>query len=871
MWSISRHKVVVMLLDLEELEILPTNKIEGFSQRIKKMIPSLMQHHCSEGREGGFFERVDRGTWIGHVMEHIALEIQTLAGMHCGFGQTRGAGRPGLYHVVFSYVEEKAGLYAAEAAFRKAMALAKNKTYEVESDIRVLKEIYLSEKPGPSTDSIIKEAERRNIPVYPIKQGNYIQLGMGKNQQLIQATTTSRTSSMAVELACDKERCKLMLENRGIPVARGSMVYTKFELKKAIHEIGFPLVTKPNNGNQGNGTTTNIQHWEAALKGFEAAYVYSSGVMVEKFVHGSDYRLLVVNKKFVAAAKRTAAMITGDGLSTVQQLIDQINSHPFRGQGHGNILTRITVDTHTREFLQEKGYDLHTILQNGEKVYLKRTANLSTGGTAEDVTDLVHPANIALAERIALIVGLDICGIDIIAPCVSVPFIDNGGVVIEVNAAPGFRMHLSPSTGQPHNVAKPVVDMLFPEEKQARIPIVAVTGTNGKTTTTRLIAHFARQAGNTVGCTTSDGVYIDGHLVKEGDCTGPVSTEMVLQDPAVDFAVLECARGGILKSGLRFSQHDIGIVTNITSDHLGLNEIHTLEDLARVKSVVVEAVKPTGYAILNADDEITYKLKNGVKCKVALFSLNADNQKIIRHCAEGGMAAVQEGGYVILFIGSEKRKVEAVKNIPLTFGGKASFMTENVLAGVLAGYLSGFSLPQIKHGLNTFLPSSAQTPGRMNLFKFADFEVMIDYAHNPAGLKAIGKFLNNIMATSKVGVIAGVGDRRDEDIRELGRVAAEIFDEIIIRNDKTPRDRKASEINELLMQGIQSDGRERKVRLVSAEQDSIHYVIKFARPGSFIVICSEAVSSSLKLLASLQSEEIKTETFSRVSMMDDHW
>ncbi len=856
-WSISRHNLVVMLLDIEKFEQLPTDKIKGFHNRLRDTIPTLHDHHCSEGRAGGFLDRVKWGTWLGHVVEHIAIEIQSLAGMYCSFGQTRSAGKQGLYHVVFGYTEEEAGLYAAKAAVRIASALAYNHDPQLQYEVDTLKEIYLDYKLGPSTQSIVEEARHQNIPVYRYPGQSVVQLGIGKNMQQIKATITSKTSNIAVDLACDKERCKKRLENRGIPVATGRVIYSKVELKKAIHELGFPLVTKPNNGNQGKGATINITTWAEALKGFEHAYQYSSKVIVEKFICGSDYRLLVVDNKFVAAAKRTPAMIVGDGQKTIEQLIDHVNQEPTRGRGHENILTQIEVDAVTRDILQEKGYSLDAVLPIDEKLYLKKTANLSTGGTAEDVTDLVHPFNITLAERISKVVGLDICGIDVMATSLTVPLPESGGAVIEVNAAPGFRMHLSPAVGQPRNVAKAVVDMLFPKGKTPRIPVVAITGTNGKTTTTRLIAHLAQIAQKSVGCTTSDGVYIQGEMVEEGDCTGPLSTDMVLQDPVVDFAVLECARGGILKSGLRFSHHDIGIVTNISADHLGLNGVDTLQDLARVKSVVVESVRPGGYAILNADDDLTYQLKNQVSCNVALFSLDAQRERITAHLKRGGMAAVLEDGYVALYIRNKKRKIEAVKNIPLTFEGKAPFMIENVLAAVLAGYLSGFSFSEIKEGLQTFIPSSAQTPGRMNIYDMGDFKVMIDYAHNPAGLMALGKYLNNITSSVKIGVIAGVGDRRDEDIVELGRVAAQIFDEIIIRNDKTLRGRKAQEITDLLLQGIFAHDPNKIVNHIATESDAMNHAVKNAEPGAFIVMCSEKVPKTLKLMEEIKAERKK--------------
>lgn len=856
-WSIRRHKLIVMRLDLEDLENRPTNTIDGFADRLKNMFPSMYAHRCSPGVPGGFFQRVEEGTWMGHVIEHIALEIQTLAGMNCGFGRTRQTSAPGVYNVVFNYWEAKAGIYAAKAAVNIALALIDNIPYQLEEDIQRLREIREEERLGPSTGSIVEEAIKRNIPFIRLNGRSLVQLGYGINQKRIQATVASSTSSIAVEIACDKEDTKLLLESAQIPVPKGKICVDLEDLELAVSRIGYPLVTKPINGNHGKGATTNLNNWEELLAGFDAAKQYSRSVIVEKFITGYDHRILVINYKFVAAAKRTPACVTGDGKHSIRELIDIVNSDPRRGYGHEKVLTTIKVDKFTQQILDDKGFTLDTVLTPGYELLLKPTANISTGGTAEDITDHVHPSNVFLCERIARIIGLDICGIDIMAPDLSTPITENGGAVLEVNAAPGFRMHLEPTEGLPRNVAEPVIDMLYPPGSSARIPIIAVSGTNGKTTTTRLMAHVCKQVGYKVGYTTTDGVYIQNEMMMKGDCTGPVSAEFVLKDPTVDFAVLECARGGILRAGLGFHHCDIGIITNIAADHLGLQGIDSLEQLARVKSVVVESVFPDGHAILNADDDLVFKMKDALSCNIALFSMDETNQRIIDHCKRGGIAAVYENGFVSIMKGTWKIRVEKVSNIPLTFNGRAEFNIANCLPVILAAFLRNFKIEDIRSALQTFIPSPVQTPGRMNMFNFRNFTVMVDYAHNTAGLAAIGKFLAKTETGKKIGIIAGVGDRRDEDTMALGEEAARIFDRIIIRQDRNLRGRSEQEIIDLMLKGIRNIDPSKEVTVIPKEREAIEYTIRHAEKGSYIVICSDVIPDALGQIMELKELEEK--------------
>ena len=856
-WSVRRHKLIVMVLDLEEMEELPSNKVDGFSERLKAMFPTMYSHRCSEGCAGGFFMRVDDGTWMGHIIEHIALEIQTLADMDTGFGRTRGYGEEGVYSVVFSYIEENVGRYAAKAAVRICEALIVGEIYDLTDDIQEMRELRESSRLGPSTGSIVEEAESRGIPWFRLNKYSLCQLGYGANQKRIQATVTSETSSIGVELACDKEDTKYLLEQAEVAVPKGDIIRRESSLKDACSYVGYPLVIKPIDGNHGRGITVDIQNYDDALEGFKHAKnsSKSGAIIVEKFITGADYRLLVINNVLVAAAKRTPAHVIGDGKSSVETLIEEVNKDPRRGYGHENVLTKITINDLTKNIIKDAGYTLEYVLETGEMLILKDTANLSTGGTAEDVTDIVHPANVAMAERISKVIDLDICGIDIMSTDISKPLSDTGGAVLEVNAGPGFRMHLAPTEGLPRNVAAPVIDKLFPPGATSRIPIVAITGTNGKTTTTRLIAHMAKMKGYKVGYTTSDGVYIQNRLLMAGDCTGPASAEFVLRDPTVNFAVLESARGGLLRAGLGFKKCDIGIVTNIAADHLGLKGIHTIEQLAKVKGVIPETVLPDGTAILNADDELVYAMRKNLDCNVALFSLDENNPHIKALQRVGGISAIYENGYITICRGTWKIRVIKAVNVPLTFGGKATFMIQNVLPAVITAYLKGFSIEDMKMALETFIPSATQTPGRLNLFKFKNFQILLDYAHNAAGMRALKQFTDNLEATVKVGIIAGIGDRRIEDNNEMGAIAAEMFDEVIIRQDKHLRGKTEEELIKMLKDGIIKKDPNKKIDIIPSEKEAILYAVKNAKKGALIVLCSDVIPDALNLVKELKEKE----------------
>lgn len=851
-WSIRRHKLIVMRLDLEELAEKPSNVIPGFYEALVEALPSLEAHFCSPGCRGGFLMRVQEGTMMGHIIEHVALELQELAGMPAGFGRTRETSTLGTYQVVLEYVDEQAGRYAARAAVRLCQSIVERGRYpqaELEQDLQDLKELYRDSALGPSTEAIIKEAEAKGIPWMPMSARFLIQLGYGVNQKRIQATMSDRTGILGVELASDKESTKRILNNAGVPVPQGTVISYLDELEEAIAFVGgYPIVIKPLDGNHGRGISIDIRNWEEAETAYDRAREVSRALIVERYYVGRDHRVLVVDGKVVAVAERVPAHVVGNGKSTIEELIEETNKDPNRGEGHDKVLTKIQLDRTSYQLLERQGYTLESVPPRGEICYLRATANLSTGGIAVDRTDDIHPENVWLAQRVAKIIGLDIAGIDIVTPDISRPLREVDGVIVEVNAAPGFRMHVCPSVGIPRNVAGAVLDMLYPSGKPSRVPIISVTGTNGKTTTTRLTAHIFKQTGQIVGYTTTDGTYIGDYLVEAGDNTGPQSAQLILQDPTVEVAVLETARGGILRSGLAFSASDVGVVLNVAADHLGLGDINTIEQMAKVKSVVAEAVLPTGYAILNADDLLVARMQKNVKCQVAFFSMQPDNPLVREHTRQGGLAAVYENGYLSILKSDWTLRIEQAVNVPLTLGGKAPFMIANALAASLAAFAHGVSLEQIRAGLSTFRASTSQTPGRMNLFNLGNNHALVDYAHNPHSYEALGGFVRNWTEGEKIGVVGGPGDRRDEDFVTLGKLAAEIFDRIIIKEDDDTRGRPRGDAAELIAKGILQVKPDYRYETILDETTAVNTTLDTASSGSLVVILPESVSRAISLI-----------------------
>jgi cyanophycin synthetase len=851
-WSIRRHKLIVMRLDLENLADRPSNEIPGFYEGLVEALPSLEGHYCSPGCHGGFLMRVKEGTMMGHIVEHVALEIQELAGMHVGFGRTRETATPGIFQVVIEYLNEEAGRYAARAAVRLCQSIVDRGRYpkaELEQDILDLKDLWRESSLGPSTEAIVKEAEKRGIPWTQLSARFLIQLGYGVNQKRMQATMTNKTGILGVELACDKEATKRILAAAGAPVPRGTVINFLDDLEEAIEYVGgYPIVIKPSDGNHGRGITIDIRNWDEAEAAYDTARQVSRSIIVERYHVGRDHRVLVVDGKVVAVAERVPAHVVGNGRSTIADLISETNQDPNRGDGHDKILTKIELDRSSYQLLERQGYTLNNVLPKGEICYLRATANLSTGGVAIDRTDEIHPENVWLAQRIVKIIGLDIAGLDIVTTDISRPLRETDSVIVEVNAAPGFRMHVAPSQGKPRNVAGAVIDMLFPNEHSALIPVLSVTGTNGKTTTTRLLAHICKQTGKVVGYTTTDGTYIGEYLVESGDNTGPQSAHLILEDPTVEIAVLETARGGILRSGLGFESANVGVVLNVAADHLGIGDIDTIDQLANLKSVVAEAVYPDGYAVLNADDHRVAAMAKKTKANIAYFTMNPDSELVRQHVQQGGVAAVYENGYLSIVKGDWTHRIERAENIPLTMGGRAPFMIANALAASLAAFVQNVTIEQIRAGLKTFRASVSQTPGRMNLFNLGKHHALVDYAHNPASYEALGSFVRNWNTGERIGVVGGPGDRRDEDFVTLGKLSAEIFDYIIVKEDDDTRGRSRGSAADLIIQGITQVNPNCRYESILDETSAINQALDMAPDNSLVVVLPESVNRAIKLI-----------------------
>ena len=842
----SLRPVIFMKLDIGNLEEKPTDLVPDFKSRLKKMMPSLYEHHCSPGKPGGFFARLDRGTWAGHVVEHVAIELQCLAGNEVSFGKSFSTEEETVYNVVYSYIDENVGLKAGEFAVSIVEKLFRQEKTEIDPLVYQLKKIRDASLLGPSTEAIVAEAKDRGIHHIRLNEYSYVQLGHGRYQRRIQATLMDSTSALGVEIADDKEYTKKILGEMGVPVPEGISADNLAEARTAAEKLGYPVVVKPLIGNHGRGITINIQEEDELTAAYHKAKKICDSILIEKLLIGSDFRILVINHKFAAAAMREPAFVVGDGSSTIQQLIDEVNQDPQRGVGHEKNLTRITIDTMTERILAIKDLTLQSVLPAGSKLYLKSTANLSTGGTAVNVTENVHNLVKLMAERISRIVGLDVIGIDIIAPTLQEPLQKNIGGVVEVNAAPGFRMHLNPTNGEPINVASPVIDMLFPPGTEKIVPIVAVTGTNGKTTTVRLISHILGLSGNSVGTTSTDAVVIDNVPVLEGDYSGPAGARTVLTDATIDHAVLEVARGGILRRGLGYTRSDVGVLLNISSDHLGEGEIDTLEDLTRLKSTVIEAVKPDGHAVINADDPLVLSCLENTRANPILFSINPDNPALQKNLQKGNMNVIYKEGNITIKKEGWESVIASATEIPITFAGKAIFNIKNVLAAVAAASALGLNEKQIRAGLVSFSASLGQSPGRMNVIEIDDFKVVIDYGHNPGAINATGDFINSLSPGRKIRMSSGTGNRRDEDIIKYGYALSRHYDRIIIC-DPDPRDRKPGETAKLVRQGLVKGGfKAEMITMILDEREATIAALEMAEADDVIVLQADDIDQVIE-------------------------
>ncbi len=852
----ARLPVVLMEVDIGELEERPTNKIPGFYEALTELLPSLYDHSCSVGKPGGFLQRMREGTWMGHVLEHVALELQNLAGAEVTRGKTRGAGERGVYNVVYAYEQEDVGVSAGKLAAR----LLNHLIYGTEPDFDFVAEleekvIRVAERLayGPSTGAIVSEAERRGIPVLRLDpRRSLVQLGHGAHQKRIWATVTSETANIAVDIAGNKELTNRLLHEVGIPVPRAMLVRSVEEALRAAARIGYPVVIKPLDGNHGRGVMINLPDEAAVREAYPVAEGESRGgyVVVETFVPGKDYRILVINNQVVAVAERVPAHVVGDGEHSVQDLLELTNQDPRRGIGHEKILTRISVDSQTIEVLAKQDLTLESVPEEGRFVQLKLTGNMSTGGTSIDRTDDIHPDNVEIARQAAMVVGLDVAGIDFITPDITRSLREQqgaggrGGAIVEINAGPGFRMHTHPTEGHPRHVGRAVIDMLFPRGSHSRVPIVAVTGTNGKTTTSRMIAHIMKTAGKKVGLTTTDGIYIDATQIAAGDMSGPTSAQMVLKNPAIDYAVLETARGGILRSGLGFDRCDVAVVTNVSSDHLGLKGINTLAELARVKEVVPQSVLPNGASILNADNPYTVEMERVARGEIIYFSMDEENPVIRDHLRERGKAVVlrptRHGEMVTLIEHRRDTSLLLAEEIPATMDGRIRVNIQNALAAVGAAFAQDVQLEYIRTALRTFTSNFFQSPGRFNLLEVDGRRVLLDYCHNVAGLESMADFVKRMDADRTIAMIAVPGDRSNDDIAAFGRLAGGAFDEIVIREDANPRGRRRGEVAELLVEAIGNSGRNgRKVNVVLDEMEAAREAISRAARNDLVILLAD--------------------------------
>ncbi len=867
---------IQLVVDLGVLEDFPTDKIPGFADALVARLPGLRNHTCSRGKKGGFVERLHEGTWVGHVAEHVALQLQQAVGHDMRRGKTRQVkGVRGQYNVIYAYVDESVGLAAGELAVRLVNDLIAPDP-EWSFDEALERFIVRGERTafGPSTQAIVDEAVSRDIPFLRLNTASLVQLGQGVHAKRIRATMTSTTSSIAVDIASNKELTLSLLSAAGLPVPKSSSVRTVEDAVRLANRTGYPVVLKPLDGNHGRGVMLDLQNDDDVRAAFPTAKEESRGglVIVETYITGKDYRCLVIGGKIAAIAERVPAHVIGDGTSTVQQLVETTNADPRRGVGHEKVLTRIKIDEAAIELVREQGYELGDVPPAQTEVKLTLTGNMSTGGISIDRTFEAHPENIEIAEEAARVVGLDIAGIDFIAPDITQPVRETGGGICEVNAAPGFRMHTHPTVGDPQYVAKPVVDLLFPPGTPSRIPIVAVTGTNGKTTTSRMIAHIFKGIGRCVGMTSTDGVVIDERLVIRSDASGPRSAKMVLQNPRVDFAVFEVARGGILREGLGYQRNDVGVVLNVQPDHLGMRGIDTLEQLADVKAVVVEAVPRNGYGVLNADDPLVRAMRRRCSGDIVWFTMAEPGSEIRDsvddHCRRGGRAVVLEhselGDMIVVKEGRRTMQLAWTHLLPATFGGRATMNVQNAMAAAGAAFAAGASLHDIRQGLRTFSTNYYLAPGRLNEVAVEGRTVIVDYAHNVPGLAMLGDFVDktadnldkagDLGRISRIGVIATAGDRRDGDMRELGEVAAKHFDVVIVREDTALRGRQRGEVSTLIAEGVRAamanGARCKQVEIVLDELASTRHAMARSNPGDLVVIC---VDQHAAVMAELES------------------
>ena len=855
--------VMRITLDLGELEKWPSAKIPSFNDRLLEAVPSLQQHTCSYETAGGFVRRLteEEGTWLGHVLEHVAIELQQLSGAKVVFGKTRSAGGVGQYHVVYEYEEETVGEAAGDLARDLLHHILPSELrpanldpdFDFKKRLDELISFAQRRQLGPSTAALVRAAEARDIPWLRLNDQSLVQFGHGKYQKRIQATVTSETRHIAVEIASDKEETNKILGDLGLPVPRQRLARSAEEAVSAAERLRYPVVVKPLNANHGRGVSIGLRTNDEVRVAFDRAREHSRTIVIETFLEGFDHRMLVVNGELVAVAKRLPGHIVGDGQHTVAELVDIVNSDPRRGIGHEKVLTRLEFDAQAATLMAAKGVTKEMVLAAGETFFLRSTGNLSTGGTAIDLTDVVHPDNREMAVRAAKAIGLDVAGIDFITPDISHSYREVGGGICEVNAAPGFRMHVAPTEGKPRDVAGPVIDMLFPKGTPSRIPIAAVTGTNGKTTTVRMIAHIHKMNGRTVGVATTDGIYVDGERTVVGDMTGPQSAQMVLRDPTLDLAVLETARGGLLRAGMGYAACDVGAVLNVTSDHLGLRGVETVDQLAEVKRIVVEVARDV--AVLNADDVRCLKMADHTKAdRIAYVTMNPRHELVQQHIRAGGLAAVLEegmnGAMITLYDRGAHLPLLWTHLVPATLEGKALHNVQNAMFAAVICYAMGVKVENVRQGLRTFDSTYFQSPGRLNVFNELPFKVILDYGHNSAAVRAMVDLVKRLdVGGRRLCVLAAPGDRRNEDIIEMARIIGESksFAHIFLKRDDDLRGRSGTEVPDLMRASLIAAGyHEERITTIPDEREAVDAALRYAQRDDLLLIFGDAISRCWK-------------------------
>lgn len=842
------------LIDLQDLACKESREYPGFNQRLLSVLPGLRLHGCASGEENGFIQRLQEGTYFGHVLEHVILELQTLLGIEGRYGKTRSTDQVGVYEVVFESRAQGISDLLVSTGIDIIQACLQGESFPLEPALNKLRQRLAATELGPSTQALVQAARRRGISVTRIGSGSLLQLGTGRYAKRVQATLTSETSCIAADIAGDKSLTKLVLGEAGIPVPRGKVVHSADEALSAWQEMNCPVVIKPCDGNQGKGVSLNLNSAREIRQAFEIARRFSAEILVEEYVEGRHYRFLVVNGQMVAAAERIPAHVVGNGQDCIQALIDAVNADPDRGMEHEKPLTRIVVDDMVQAVLARQNLTLDDVPERGAFVRLRDNANLSTGGTAVDVTDQVHPELAQTMVRAVRAVGLDVAGVDLVTDDVSRPLADRQGAVIEVNAAPGIRMHHYPSQGTSRDVADRIIGGLYPPGSRSEIPLVAITGTNGKTTTSRLVAHTLRQIYPVIGLTSTEGIFLNDKCIVSGDTTGAWSARVVLSDPTVDAAVLELARGGLIRGGLAYEQSDVAVLTNISEDHLGQDNLDSLDDLVWVKSLVLEAVRPDGYTVLNADDEQSLRALERVRSRVIYFSLRGDNRHIQHHLALGERAVILRDGWLCLAEGKACQPLLAVGDIPIAFGGHAQYNVANACAAVAALWGMGVPTDLIASGLRSFRPE-VHNPGRQTLLQVAQRMVMVDYAHNVAGLRGLVALSRSLTRGRLIGVIAAPGDRRSNSIYRLGQVAGQGFDLVYIKEDQQLRGRAPGEVAEILRQGAAAAGLPAtSIGVHLQEADALRAALHEAQPGDLVVVLYEDLELTLSILNALDGD-----------------